>query len=263
MISVSTIWAITLRHLYVLKHDYNFMLGTLYWPLFDIIMWGYLGTWMQQSSTQLHDYKTTALLGVLLWQVIGRGCNVIITTLAEEFWSRNVTNLFTLPIRISEWICGITIFYSIMLTLTSLFCIGMIYLLYDVHLWHIISTFFIFLPPLLISGLWVGFTCLQVVVTLGRKGAELGFVIAWCLMPFSGAYYPIDVLPAWGQTISTFLPMSYVFKGMREYLMNQQDPTSYLLIAYALSIVYTTIAVAVFTYCFNRSKQKGLARLVD
>lgn len=263
MISLSTIWAITLRHIGLLKSDYNFILGTLYWPLLDVLMWGYLGTWIQNSGQQFKNYEIVALLGLLLWQVIGRGCNVIVVTLAEEFWSRNVVNLFSLPVRITEWMCGITIFYGIMMALTTFFCMSFIYLLYDVSFWYILSAFLLFLPPLFISAMWVGFTCLQIVVTLGRRWVDLGFVFAWCLLPFSGAFYPVDILPAWGQTISSCLPMSYVFKGMRGYLMHQQDPTIYLLKGYALGIIYASIAVLFFIYCFNRSKRNGLARLAD
>ena len=100
-------------------------------------------------------------------------------------------------------------------------------------------------------------------VLLGKRGVELGFVAVWFLLPFSGAYYPIEVLPAWGQKVSAFLPMSYVFQSLRAYVMHQQDPTSNLIKGYALSILYATIAILLFVYCFNHAKQKGLARLTD
>jgi len=98
---------------------------------------------------------------------------------------------------------------------------------------------------------------------LGKRGIELGFVIAWFLLPFSGAYYPIEVLPTWGQKLSTWLPMRYVFEGMRGLLMHQQDPTSHLIKSYALGAIYAAAAMLLFVYCFNYSKRKGLARLVD
>jgi len=82
-------------------------------------------------------------------------------------------------------------------------------------------------------------------------------------LPFSGAYYPIEILPRWGQKLSAFLPMSYVSQGMREYVMNQKNSTSYLLKGYALSILYALCALILFVYCFNRNKVKELARLAD
>jgi ABC-2 type transport system permease protein len=104
---------------------------------------------------------------------------------------------------------------------------------------------------------------LQILFTLGKRGIELGFVIAWFLAPFSGAFYPLEILPTWAQKFSSLLPMSYVFQGMRGYVMFQQDPTVYLLKGYVMSIIYAACAIVLFMYCFNKSKQKGLARLVD
>lgn len=264
MISLASIWAITVRHIRVMQHDLNILLAALYWPMLDIMIWGFLGSWIAQSNTaQFHNYEEAALLGILLWLVVGRGSNFMMNTLNEELFSNNVVNLFSLPLGIVEWMCGIVLFYIIMLFFTTAFCMLVVYALYDVSMWYLLSTYFIFMPPLFLSGIWIGFSCLQIVVTLGRRGIELGWVVGWFLMPFCGAYYPVEILPAWGQLISKFLPMSYVFSGMRGYVMHQQDPTFYLIKGYAMSIVYATIAVIMFVYCFNRSKQKGLARLAD
>ncbi len=264
MISFAPIWGVTTRLLYVLKRDLNFMLGALYWPLLDVLIWGFLGSWVAKSQpTGFHNYETVALLGILLWQLIGRGCNIMIFSFAEELWSNNIVNMFSLPFRISEWICGIMLFYGIMMGITSAFCMLAIFALYNVSFWQTLYSFIIFAPPLVFSAIWIGFTCLQIIVTLGRRGVEIGFVFGWLLLPFSGAYYPTEILPAWGQAISKCLPMSYVFEAMRAYITNQQDSTDLLIKAYALSILYATCAVIFFIYCFNRSKQNGLARLAD
>ncbi len=258
------ILAVVLRHARMWRRDPNFLLSSFYWPILDVLIWGFLGTWIQQSqNTGFHNYEVVTLSGVLLWAVVGRGANIIGISFAEELWSHNVVNLFSLPLRTHEWISGIVIYNGLMMTMTSLFSMVLIYLLYDVSLWYVFSTFLIFLPPLFLSGIWLGFTNLQIVVTLGKRGVELGFVAAWFLMPFSGAFYPVDVLPRWGQMLSACLPMSYVFTGMRNYLMHQQDPTSYLIKGYALSILYALCAVFLFIYLFNRSKRNGLARLAD
>lgn len=263
MISMTTIWAITLRHLRLLLNDVNVLLMGFYWPVLDILVWGYLGSWIQQSNSHFHNFEVAAILGIILWQVVGRGCNFMVSTFNEELWSNNIVNLFSLPLRISEWMFGSVLFYLIMILTTVAFCLLITFALYDISMRSLISTFLIFFPPLFISGIWLGFTCLQILVTLGKRGTELGFVIIWFFLPFSGAYYPIEILPHWGQVLSKFLPMSYVFQGMREYVMNQQDPTINLIKGYAMSIIYAIIAIILFVYCFNKSKNSGLARLAD
>lgn len=263
MISFAPMWAIVLRHIRMWRRDPNYLLGIFYWPLLDVLVWGWLGTWIARSQTSLPNYEIVALLGILLWQAVGRGCNTMLLAFNEELWSNNIVNLFSLPLALIEWIGGMLLFCVITILVAFVFSIIIISLLYDVSLWQLIQAYLIFMPPLFFSCLWLGFSCLQIVTILGKRGAELGFVIGWLLMPFCGAYYPVEVLPAWGQTLSSILPMSYVFQGMRGYLMYQQDPTLNLLKGYTLGIVYATIAAFLFVYFFNRSKEKGVARLAD
>ncbi len=264
MIAFAPIWAIVLRHTRMWRRDINYILGNFYWPILDILIWGFLGSWIAQSqAASLHNYETAALLGILLWQMVGRGGNIIVLTMSEELWSNNIVNLFSLPLTITEWMIGSILFCAIMSSIVAAFCMIVMFALYKVAFWSTLWTYLIFIPPCFFCSIWLGFTCLQIITTLGKRGVELGFVVGWFLLPFSGAYYPIDVLPAWGQKLSALIPMSYIFEGMRKYTMYQQDPAAYLLKGYLLSILYAVIAMLIFVYCFNRSKQKGLARLAD
>jgi ABC-2 type transport system permease protein len=247
-----------------MKRDINLILMTFYWPFLDVVIWGFLGSWIGQvSADQFNNYEAAALLGVLLWQVVGRGCNVMGLAFTEELMANNLVNLFSFPLAIFEWMLGVIIYSAGIIAITSVFSMFIIYFLYDLSLSYMMLTFLKFMPPLFFCGIWVGFTCLQALVLLGKRGMELGFIIGWFLVPFSGAYYPVEVLPAWAQKISFFLPMSYIFTGMRAQVMRQEDPTSYLIKGYVLSILYALCALLLFAYCFNRSKQKGLARLSD
>src|SRR5437016_5642976 len=116
MISFAPMWAVVIRNARVWKRDLNLLLAGFYWPLLDVFIWGFLGAWIAQShAQQFHNYESVALLGILLWQVIGRGCNIMAFTFTEELWSNNVVNLFSLPLRTIEWISGIILFYIIMM----------------------------------------------------------------------------------------------------------------------------------------------------
>ncbi len=245
-------------------NDPNYLLGGFYWPILDILVWGFLGTWIQSAqATQLQNYELAALLGILLWQVVGRGCNIMVIAFAEELWANNVVNLFSLPLSIIEWMCGVMLFTIMMIGLTATFSALFIFFLYNVSLWQLITTFLLFFPSLFITSIWLGFTALQIIVFLGKRGAEFAFVFGWMLLPFSGAYYPIDVLPRWGQAFSSLLPMSYLFTGMREYVMKNQDPMPYILKGTVMAIFYAIAALILFAYCFHRTKRRGLARLAE
>jgi ABC-2 type transport system permease protein len=264
MVSFGAIWALVLRHTFLWRRDINFLLAAVYWPMLDILVWGFLGRWIQGSGgSSFANYESVALLGILMWQVIGRGANIIAFCFNEELWSHNIVNLFSLPLRTVEWMIGIVLFYGLATIFTVSVCMILMFALYDVSLWYMTSTFLLFLPPLFLCGIWLGFTCLQIVVLRGKRGIELGFIMAWFLLPFSGAYYPIEVLPWWGRALSSCIPMSYIFSGMRSYLMHQQNPTVSLLKGYVMSTLYAFGASLLFLYLFQRSKQKGLSRLAD
>lgn len=264
MISFSSVWAITLRHARLYKSDYSLLLSVFYWPLLDIIIWGFLGAWIARANVaQFNNYETAALLGILLWQVVGRGCNILGFTLAVELWGNNQVNLFSMPLRLREWMLGVIIFSFITMLATCFFGMFAIKMLYSLSVLYILKTFFIFLLPLFLCTLWLGFSCISVFLLLGHRGIEVGFILGWVLMPFSGAYYPIDILPSWAQKVSALLPMSYLFNGMREYVMLGENPISYILIGTLLGIIYAGGAMMLFSYCFNHSKRNGLARLTD
>lgn len=262
MISFQSIGAIMLRYFYIWKSDYNTMFASLYWPLLDIIMWGFVGAWIQQTQ-HFQNYQFVALLGVLLWQVIGRGSNIIISIFIEELCSNNIINLFSLPLRMIEYILAVILYYVCMILVTTFFCMVFIPALYGISLFAIISNFLIFLLPALISGIAVGFIGLAIIATFGKRGMELGWIFSWFLLPFSGAYYPISVLPWWGQKLAACLPMSYIFEGMRQFLLYQQSPSINILYAVSLGVLYTIGAIFLFLYSFERSRKNGLIKLVE
>ncbi len=264
MISYSPIKAIILRYMRLWRRDLNSLLFAFYWPILDVLVWGFMGAWIQSTQTDgFHNYQAVALLGILLWQTAARGANVIGICFMEELWSSNIVNLFSMPLRIHEWIMGIIAYTMIMIGMTTFFSMALIHVLYDVSALQVLSTFVIFFLPMFFCAIWLGFTILQILVIIGKRGMELAFVIAWFLLPFSGAFYPIDVLPYWLQVVSNCFPMNYIFEGMRGYLMHQQDPTMHVLKGLVLSIVYACSAIALFIFWFNRSREKGLARLID
>lgn len=265
MISLRTIFAITLRHLRLLRRDMNLALSTFYWPLLDVLIWGFLGLYIQnmQTSPALQNYTVIALLGILLWQTTGRSAIVLAVSFVEELWSYNLINLVSLPLSLIEWLLGIVLYNIITTCMTFTYCVGLIYLLYGLSPLLLLQQFILFAPPLFLSGLALGAICLQIIAYCGKRAQELCFVFAWCFAPFSTAFYPREVLPTWAHYISDILPMSYVFAGMRALMMYDQDPTPYLIKGYLMASAYLIIAVIGFGCAFHASKKYGLARLSD
>lgn len=263
MFSFSALFAITLRHLRLLWRDTNMALATFYWPLLDVLIWGFLGSYMQNMQVGVANYQVIALLGILLWQTTSRGAIVIAMSFVEELWSYNLLNLISLPLSLFEWMGGIVLYNIFTTCLTFTYCTGLIYLLYGLSPLMLLSKFILFAPSLFISGLAIGFLCLAIIAYCGKRAQELCFVFSWFFSPFSTAFYPREVLPLWAQHISDILPMSHVFTGMRVAMIHNGDPTAYLIKGYLMSVAYLLAAILIFICAFNKSKNRGLARLSD
>ncbi len=257
------VWAVVNRHFRLLYYDSNRLISTFYWPLLSVLVWGFLGFWVQKEMDHLPGVAGIFLLGVVLWDIVVRIGIRMGSALMEEFWSYNTVNLFSSPLTLREWIAGIILFSFMVVMVSASYCIGIIWLLYPVSVADIIYSFLVFSPPLFIAGIWLGFVTLSLVIYFGKGAQELIFVVGWFFAPFSTAFYPLEALPWWAQKISYCLPMSYVFEGMRGYWLHQQSPLPFLLKAYALAIVYASSMAMVFVYIFGKSRQKGLARLND
>lgn len=256
-------WAITLRHIRLWLRDSNLILVSLYWPILDVLIWGFMGKWMQTDQTGSNDYKTLLLVSILLWQTSCRGAIVTVQAFLEEIWAFNLINLFALPLRLIEWIGGVLLFNLIFTAFNVSYFILLIYLVYGIPLLLIFKMFILFGPPLIISGIWVGFVTLPFITAFGKRMSELCWMMPWFFAPLCGVFYPINVFPYWMQKFSYCLPMTYVFEGMRAYFLQGQNPASYLITAYCMATVYSLISIGIFILSFNRSKTRGLARLSE
>lgn len=256
-------WAVVLRHARLWMRDTNLILVTLYWPLLDVLIWGFIGAWMQRSQNTSADYTAICLFAILLWQTTARSSIIVASTFIEEIMASNLVNLFSLPLRISEWISGVILFSCLLITITNFYCMGLIYLFYHISVLKMLWVVLLFAPPLFLSGIALGFFCLQIIVSLGKRAQELAFILSWFFAPLCGAFYPLDILPEWIQKVSYCFPMAYAFEGMRNYMIHGINPAAHITISYALSAVYLALAVVLFIFFFNRTKIKGLARLSD
>lgn len=258
------IWAVALRHIRLWAKDPNLIMMTFYWPLLDVLIWGFLGSWItqiQQSSTV--NYESVFLFSILLWQTNCRACFTTVMGFIEELWASNLVNLFTLPLKLSEWIAGVLTFSLIMSIINAVYCIILLKFFYTIAITKILIVFALFGPALFITGIWLGFLSLHIIAYFGKRAQELAWVLAWGLSPICGVFYPIDVFPPWIQKISYCIPMTYIFAGMREYVINGIFPYKALIYGYGLALLYAIIAILIFAWIFNYSKAKGLARLSD
>jgi len=113
----------------------------------------------------------------------------------------------------------------------------------------------------------IGLAVAGLMLLTGTASWALGDLLASALLVFSGAVFPIDVLPAWLQPIGLALPITYWLELIRRALMSTPYPTATLGAWSSLSLIgalcaltaaITLIATAWFRWCEHKARRQGL-----
>ena len=249
-----------LRYFYVLLKGPYQLSDLFYWPLVDIFLWGLASAWIGMQHPQEH-LPLMMMTGLIFWGITWRGSVDISISLLQECWHRNLVNLFSTPLKISEWISGTILLCLCKFVITILFGASMIYLLYSINVFEVGWMFIPYAAMLLVFGWVLGFIAGSVIIYWGHSIESLAWMIGYLFAPFSAVFYPVAVLPTWAQAISWALPSTYIFEGMRGILSHEPVPDYYLWAALSLDLLYLVLAIWLFYFTFAKSRIKGLARL--
>lgn len=256
----SRVKGVFLRYYYNLIKGPNQLSDLFYWPFVDILLWGLTSIWIQRQN-HVEDLPLILMTGLIFWQIAWRGSVDISVNLLQEFWHRNLVNLFSTPLKISEWIAGTVLLCLGKLMITVAFGSLMVYVLYSLNVFTLGWAFLPFAVLLLMFGWCLGFLAASIIIYWGHQVEMIAWMIAFIFAPFSAVFYPVSTLPVWSQKISWSLPTTYIFEGMRQILRGGSFPFEYLAYCIVLTIVYLACSIFCFKWMFEKSRKKGLGRL--
>ena len=102
------IYALSLRHLYVIRSSLPRILDLIYWPTIQIVLWGFISKFFTMHSDFYNHTVGVILSAAILYDFLFRSSISFNMLFLEEIWSRNFTNLFVAPLKISEIITALT-----------------------------------------------------------------------------------------------------------------------------------------------------------
>lgn len=257
-LSLRRIGAMLLRHLYLYRGSWPRLLELAYWPVMQVLLWGFITQFFVTHSSWLVQATGALIAGVLLWDVLFRGQLGVSVTFLEEMWSRNLGQLFVTPLHPVEFICSLTVM-SLIRTLIGIvpatFVAGLLYhySVYDMGL-----PLVAFFGCLLVFGWGLGLGVAAVLLRFGLGAESLAWVLIFALAPVSAIYYPVSVLPAWLQPLSWTMPPAYVFEGMRAVLVDGVFRTDLFWGAVSLNVLYLLLGAGLFLYTFRVARMRGL-----
>lgn len=258
--SLSRIRGVMLRYFYFFAR-LDHIVDLFFWPLLDLFIWGITSVWIQTQDPSMPTLAVVLLTGLVFWQLIWRGTYEISVNLLQEFWSRNMINLFSTPLKFSEWVVALMLLGLGKLFITLGFGALVVFVLYSLNIFSVGPALIPFAASLLISGWCLGFLSAAVIVYWGQRMQMLAWITAYVFMPFSAVFYPVSALPCWAQSIAQCLPMPYIFEGMRAVLHEGHFSWKDCAISFGLNAFYLTAILILFWKLFEKSRAKGLARL--
>ena len=251
------IFALSLRHVYLIKGSFPRILDLIYWPTVQIFLWGFISKFFTLSSSYFENTVGIILSAAILYDFLFRSSISYNMMFLEEIWSRNFTNLFIAPIRISEIITALTI-TAIFRTLIGLIPAALLAIpFFGVSIFKIGTPLIFLLISLYIFGVTLGLLVTSGLVRFGPSFENIAWASLFFLAPLGCIYYSIEILPNWLQIIAKFFPLVHIFEEMRNILIN--DIIDYFQISKAIliSFLYFIFGVIIFYISYNGAKNRG------
>ena len=255
--SLIKMYGLFLRHFYLITRSFPRILDLIYWPSIQITLWGFISNFFASHATYYNNAVGVILTCAILYDFLFRtsiGFNMLFL---EEIWSRNFTNLFIAPMKISEIITSLVITALIRALIGLIPAIILTSPLFGISILDLgIYLFFLFLS-LYIFGITLGILVSSGLLRFGPSFENIAWSTMFLLAPFGCIYYPIETLPEIFQTIAYALPLVYIFEEARNILINNTINLENLYSALILNAVYLVLAITLFYYSFSVARKKG------
>jgi ABC-2 type transport system permease protein len=249
---------IILRQLYLLRGSPVRVFPMVMWVAIDIVLWGFITRYLNSVSGSDVNFVPTLLGAVLLWDFCTRVMQGVSTAFLEDVWSRNLLNLFSSPLSISEYIMGLVI---TSVTTSSVGLITMLVLastLFHLGFFSMGLPLAAFLLILFVFGITLGILASGIVLRFGPASEWLVWPLPALISPFAAVFYPLSILPGWMQVVARAFPPSYVFEGMRGLLAGLPLSRQMLLEGAVVALLELSVAAYLYGRIYARAVRSGL-----
>ncbi len=256
--SMERVWGLVLRHLYLLRGSWTRIAELIYWPMINVVMWGFFSRFITVQSDWMAKAAGVLIGAALLWDVLFRSNLGLSVSFLEEIWSRNLGHLAVSPLTSTELAVALVIM-SLLRTIAGMVpsALGAL-IFYHYNVFHMGLPLLAFFVNLIVTGWAFGLGVSALVLRYGQGAESLAWVIIVAIAPFCGIYYPVSTLPHWLQPISWALPPSHIFEGVRTVAFGNGFPMGELAITVGLNLIYLAIGVALFIWVNRIARVRGL-----
>lgn len=252
------IYGIFLRNLYLYKRSIPRLMEIFYWPLLDLLLWGFITLYLSRYGKTLPNFVAFFVGALILWDILFRSQLGISVSFLEDIWARNFLNLFVSPLTPIEYIVSLMFVSLFKILLAGGIMSLLAWIFYSFNIFVIGIALIPFVLNLVILGWTIGIFTTSLILRFGQQAEILAWGIAILFQPISAVFYPVSVLPRFLQAAARFNPASYIFEGMREIITTHVVPLPKLLWAFGINAAFLVAVFAFFYRILKAVKKRGL-----
>jgi ABC-2 type transport system permease protein len=249
--------AMVLRHWYVIKSSWPRIFDLMYWPMVQMLMWGFLQLYVAQHSSFFAQAAGTFIAAVILWDILFRGQLGFSISFLEELYSRNMGNLMMSPLRSTEFVVALMTMSIIRLAIGTIPVTLLAIAFFGFNLWAMGLALAAFVFNLFLTGWAVALVVAGLLLRNGLGAENLAWGIMFLFLPLTCVYYPVSVLPDWLQIFAWMLPPTYVFEGMRALIVHHVFRADLMIQSLALNAVWFAGGVIGFLLFLKSARCEG------
>jgi ABC-2 type transport system permease protein len=255
--SARRIGAMVLRYWYVIRSSWPRTAELIYWPLVQMLMWGFLQGYLATATTLASKAAGLFIGAVLLWDILVRSQLGFSVAFLEEIWSRNLGHLMMSPLRPSELIAALMAVSLIKLMVAMIPVALLAYLFFGFNVLGLGLAFAAFFANLIIMSWSLGLVSTGVILRWGLGAESFAWLIVFIFLPLCCVYYPVAFLPGWLRPVALSLPPTYVFEGLRAIVQRGAFDSDLMLRAFTLNLIYLSLGFAAFRYLLQSARING------
>jgi ABC-2 type transport system permease protein len=255
--SAGRIWGMVLRYWYVIRSSWPRTAELIYWPLVQMLMWGFLQSYLAQTTSFAANAAGLFIGGVLLWDILVRSQLGFSVAFLEEIWSRNLGHLMMSPLRPIELVGALILVSLIKLSVAMVPVAIMANFFFNFNILGLGIAFAAFFANLVIMSWSLGLVSTGVVLRWGLGAESFAWLIVFVFLPICCVYYPVTTLPQWLQPVALALPPTYVFEGLRAIVLGGTFEAALMVKAFALNVVYFALGFGAFLYFLQSARVHG------
>jgi ABC-2 type transport system permease protein len=250
--------AVMLRHAYEIRRNVDRVTDMLYWPVLDIIVWGFFTIYLVRGGRSEGGIVGFLLGAAILWGIFYSFQRDMAVGFLDELWSRNLINLFSTPLNVSEYLCGLVVVNLFKVALGAACAALIAWACYAFDIFPRLPQFMPYRLNLMLFGLVLGVFTTGLIFRYTTKIQGLAWSFAGLLQPVSCVFYPLSALPRPLRAVALALPTTYSFEGMRQVLAGGGFSAWRFWFGLGLNALYFAVATLFFRRIFESARTRGL-----